>query len=91
MRRIQHPTFAAFNCHGNRLEKSIAYQCTPVAVRSLTGAIRVRWPCFHLPSVVDAEIDVAVENRVADLIQPPGGKAETWEVVSLAEVHDLKC
>ena len=70
--------------------KSVPYQRTPVAVRRLTGAIRVCWPCFHLPSVVDTEIHVAVENRVADLVQPFGGQAETWEVASLAEFHDLK-
>ena len=68
----------------------VSYQCTPVAVRRLTGAVRVHWPCFHLPSVVDTEIDVAVENRIADLVQVSGGKAETRKVVSLAEFHDLK-
>lgn len=71
------------------VERSIAYQCTSVAVRRLTGAVRVRWLGFDLPSVVDTEIDVAVENRVADLVQVSGGKAETWEVVSLAKFHDL--
>ena len=33
---------------------------------------------------------MAVENRVADLVQAFGSTAETWEVVSLAELHDLK-
>ena len=71
------------------VEKSAAYRCTPVTVRRLTGAVHVRWLGFDLPPVVDTEIDVAVENRVADLVQVSGGTAETWEVVSPAEFHDL--
>ncbi len=46
-------------------EKEVSpYLCTPVAIGGLSNGIR--WPPFDLASVVDAEIDVVVENVVAD-------------------------
>lgn len=66
----------------------IPYLCTPVTVGILGES--VRWPNFDRVTVVDAEIDVFVKDRVADVVQGAGGKTEAVEVVSWAKLHDLE-
>lgn len=43
-----------------------------------------------LAAVVDAEINVFVKDWIADGVQVTGRKAETEEVISRAELHDLE-
>ena len=50
----------------------------------------VIWLFFHLPSVVDAEIHVIMEDRITDPVQLSGGKPVTGNIVSLADSRDLK-
>ncbi len=46
-------------------EKEVSpYLCTPVAIGGLSNGIC--WPPFDLASVVDAEINVVVEDVIAD-------------------------
>ena len=71
------------------MKKRTPYQCTPVAARSLTSMVGIGWLSFHLASVVDTEIDVTIEDRVADFVQVSVGKADTVEIVSLAESRYL--
>ena len=71
-----------------RREKRSPYLCTPVTVRRL--GIAIRWPNSDLATVVDAEIDLSVKDRVADGVQVSGGEAEAGEIISWAVLHDLE-
>ena len=57
------------------------YRSTPVAGRVLSQSVRIRRPSLHLTSVVDAEIDMIVEDRITDDVQVSGCEAKTWEIV----------
>lgn len=45
-------------------EKKSTYLCAPVTIGRLGKA--VSWPYFDLATVVDAEINVSIEDRVTD-------------------------
>lgn len=68
------------------IENISTYLCAPVTVGRLGKA--VSRPYFDLATVVDAEINVSIEDRVAYGVQTTRGTAETEEVVSRAELHD---
>lgn len=72
------------------MKRASPYQCTPVAVGRLSSGVGVIGLIFHLPSVVDAEIHVIVEDRIADPVQLSRSKAETGKIFSLADFPNLK-
>ena len=66
----------------------VPYLCTPVTVRILGES--VRWSNFDLATVVGAEIDVFVKDRVVGVVQVSGGKTEAVDVVLWAKLRDLE-
>ena len=69
------------------VRKGSSYLRTPVAVGRLSKA--VSWPNFDLATIVDAEVDVLVKDRVTVGVHVFGGQAETGDVISWAELHNL--